>query len=294
MRFRRRKPEPSALEQRDTWLAWMLLGGASPNTVDGYRQITNKLIERYPEFSLRDFTEEHIQGLIEEARPASRQARRGAFSNWFGWAYRTRRVELNPMHHVPTYKQPPAPAIEVFTEAECKVLCALPHPDGTLMALLLGSGIRKGEARHLTVRRIDFENAELHIVEAAKGGSIGVIPLDHRLVSRLAEYVILEGLNEGDFFWYCHPGGAAVRRHDRAIADGAFHNWWVRCIEASGVRYRKPHTTRHSFATEWRRRGLSTDDVGDLLRHADPRTTKRVYIHFKAIELRKKMEAIGE
>jgi hypothetical protein len=35
-RLRRRKPVPSALEQRDEWLKWMLLGGSKQSTVDGY------------------------------------------------------------------------------------------------------------------------------------------------------------------------------------------------------------------------------------------------------------------
>ena len=289
---RRSKPAPSAREQRDEWLAWMLLGGSSPRTVDGYRLTTNKLLDRYPELLLHEFTDEHILGVVEESRPASRQARRAAFANLFGWAYRAKRITSNPMHHVPTFKQPPQPPIECFTEAECKVLCALPEPDGTLMALLLGSGIRKGEARNLTVKRIDFDNSELHVVEGAKGGSVGVVPLEHRLVSRLAEYVLLEGLGPEDFLWYCHPGGQERRAHDRAIVDASFHNWWTRCIAAAGIPYRKPHTTRHTFATEWRRRGLMLDDVGFLLRHGDSRTTERVYVHTKLHDVRRRMEAL--
>jgi|SRR5581483_1700593 len=291
--FWRKKPVPTAREERDVWLRWMELDGRAKSTIDGYRQITDKLLARWPEFSLGEFNDDHITGLIEESRPCSRQSKRGAFANLFGWAYRTRRIEKNPMHHVPFYRQPAQEPADCFTAEECKALRSLPDPDGTLMAVLLGSGIRKAEARHLTVGRIDFANAEITIVSGAKGGSYGVIPIERRLAKRIEHYVATEMLGPDDYLWYCHPGGTPTRRHDRAIADGAFHNWWSRSIEAAGVRYRNLHTTRHTYATEWRRRGLSIDDVSDLLRHADPRTTRRVYVHTRAVDIRQRMEALA-
>jgi integrase len=293
LRLRPRKPVPTAREEADAWLAWLKLDGMADSTIEGYRAMAYRFLDRWPDLALAEFTDEHILGFIEEANPASRQQQRGCFSNLFGWAYRTRRIPVNPMHHVQTYKQTKRDPIDVFTEAECKILCALPGPDGTLMDLMLGSGMRKSEARNLSVRRVDLEHAELHIVEGAKGSSAGVVPLEHRLVQRLAEYFLLEGLNETDFLWYSHPGGSKDRRHDRPLSNGALHLWWTRCVEQAGVPYRNLHVTRHTYATNWRRRGLQIDDVGDLLRHADPRTTKRVYTHFKAIDLRQKIDALS-
>lgn len=294
LRFWRRKPEvvPSAREQRDAWLKWMLLGGFSQNTVDSYRNVTNKLLDRWPEVAFADFTDEQIQGFIEEASPASRQTTRAPFATWFAWGYKTRRIERNPMHHVDTYKQPPSPPIDVFSTEERKILCALPEPDGTLIAMLLGTGLRKSEARLATVRRFHLEHAELHVVEGAKGGRPRVVPLATPLVSRLAEYFLLEGLGPNDYLWPIRPGGGATVLHDRPITSSSMQKWWVDCIAASGVAYRKLHTTRHSFATEWRRRGLSFDDVGIVLGHVKPETTKRVYCHTGIMEVRQRMEAL--
>ena len=293
MRFSlRKKPVPSARQVRDEWLAWLELGGARPATVKGYRWTTDRLLDRYPELPFDRFTDEHILGIIEESNPASRQARRSAFANWFGWGYRAKRLKHNPMHHVPTYKQPDQQPVDVFTEAECAVLRALPEPDGTLMALLLGSGLRKAEASNLSVRRVDLENGELHVVEGAKGGHSRIVPLEHRLVSRLAGYFITEGLNPEDFLWYTHPGGQKERRHHRALVGGSMHSWWVRCVEASGIPYRNLHVTRHTYATQWRRRGLVMDDVGVLLGHRDIKTTKRVYDHTTIYDVRKRMEEL--
>jgi integrase len=247
MRFRfwRRRVEvaPSARVVRDEWLEWMLLGGTSPNTVYGYKRTTEKLLDRYPELAFADFNEEHIQGLIEDSRPASRQTIRAPFANWFGWGYRTRRIPKNPMHHVDTYRQPDPPRIDVFSDAERKILCALPEPDGTLMALLLGTGLRKSEARLVTVRRFDLERAELHVVEGAKGGHARIVPMDQELVRRMAGYFLVEGLGATDYLWPIRPGGGTKILHDRPITSPSFHGWWGRCIEAAGIPYRKPHTS---------------------------------------------------
>lgn len=289
----RKQIEPSVLQHREDWLTWLELSGYSQRTIDGYRRATDHFLKRWPELTLGEFTEDHITGYIEEAGPRSRQQRRSCFQNWFGWAFRVRRIEKNPMQHVPNYKQPSQTPVDCFTEAEVKTLVSLPEPDGTLMAVLFGTGIRKGEARHLTPSRIDFENRELRVVEGAKGDSLGVVPLSTELVHRLANYVSSEKLGQDDFLWGCNPGGSFRRNHERAISDGAMQKWWRRCIDASDLEYRKLHSTRHTYATILRRRGLPLDDVSHLLRHRDYRTTGRVYVHLKSVDIAKRMDALG-
>lgn len=287
--FWQRKPRVDAREARDLWLQWLELSGFAPKTIDGYRRTTDRLLRQWPTLALDEFTSELLEEFIEQASEHSRQQRRGPLHNFFGWAFRTKRLDENPMLRVATYKAPRQEPPNVFTLAECKVLEALPSPDGALMAILLGSGIRKAEARHLTPKRIDFENGELHVVEGAKGGSVGVVALEDYVLRRIDELTTLEGLNEDDFFWYTHRGGSTQRKHDRPASDGAMHQWWVNCIAQAGVPYRNMHLTRHTFATMWRRRGLSLDDVGFQLRHADPRTTSRVYVHMRSIDVKRNM-----
>lgn len=285
-----RKRVPTAREQRDIWLEWLLLGGAAEKTVIGYRGTTNRFLEKWPELALDEINDEHLVGFIEEARPASRQQRRSAFSNWFGWAARTKRVKVNPMQFVPTYKQAPREPIDVFSQDEIDKLCGLPEPDGTLMAVLFGTGVRKSEARQLQVKHFDLENAELHIVKGAKGGSTGVVPIARVLVRRVQSLIETDELGGDDHIWYGHPGGSHKRRHAKPLSDAGMHKWWVSRVEQAGVPYKNLHNTRHTYATLWRRNGLALDDVSDALRHADPRTTRRVYVHTKAIDLRRRMK----
>ena len=86
-----REEEPTAREQQSRWIEWMSLDGMAESTIAGYRQITDRFLARWPELRMSEFTDDIITGFIEEANPASRQQRRGAFSNWFKWAARTKR-----------------------------------------------------------------------------------------------------------------------------------------------------------------------------------------------------------
>ena len=66
---------------------------------------------------------------------------------------------------------------------------------------------------------------------------------------------------------------------EKPMSPRAFHEWWGRLIDHSGVDYRKPHTTRHTYATAALE--ASDDDiygVKELLGHASVRTTE-VYLH---------------
>lgn len=291
--IRRRRNKCSARELRNEWVAWLENGGFRQATITQYVWITDMLLARFPGVAFDEFTDEQIVGLIEEANPASRISRRAAFHNWFGWGYRTKRIPRNPMDHVPGYKKTQQEIPDVFDEAEQKLLRALPDPDGTLLAVMLGTGLRKSECRHLTVKRCDLEHREIHVVEGAKGGHPRVVPIDPELANRLAGYFLTEGLNDNDKLWYTVPGGGRHRRHVTAMAEASFHDWWKKCLDRAGVRYRKPHTTRHTYATDWRRRGLMVDDVGWLLGHADVRTTQQVYVHTSIYDIRRRMEALN-
>lgn len=298
MKFWRRKPPvappASARAERDVWLEWLRLSGLSERTVYGYQRLTDRFLEKYGELALVDVTDEQIQGFIEEAKPASRQQRRSPFANWFAWAYRTKRVPHNPMHHVPVYKVPVRPTINVFTEDECRKLCALPEPDGTLLALLLGTGLRKQEASLLTVKRIRLEHSELHVIEGAKGGHHRMVPLSASLRDRLKQHIERNDLEDTHYLWPIRPGGGSRVIFDRPITGSSFHNWFSDCLFHARVPYRKPHTTRHTYATAWRRTGLTMDDVAVLLGHADIKTTKAVYDHTSSFDVRRRMAAIEE
>ena len=146
--------------------------------------------------------------------------------------------------------------------------------DRALMTVLVGAGLRKGEARNLCAGRCLLEARQL-VVVGGKGGRDRVIPMGERLASVLADLFLTDGVEPDQFVWYGRGGnqhGHTRISRSRAIGEGTFHRWWERSLEGAGVRYRNPHTTRHTFATRWLRRGGRMDT--SRRRWATPRSPR--------------------
>ena len=72
--------------------------------------------------------------------------------------------------------------------------------------------------------------------------------------------------------------GVRVHR-TKPMSDTAFQTRWVRCLDAAGVRHRNPHSTRHTFATTWLRKGGRLETRSSELGHASIKTTYDLYAH---------------
>jgi integrase/recombinase XerD len=264
------------------WLAWLELGGAAERTLDQYERDLARLCLLFPEKGLQELSDADIAHCLTLFSPKQRRVRAAAIQSFWKWAVRTRRTEKNPMDTLPVIKAPPQKYIETFTDAEVEALQALPPVDAVPMKLLFESGIRKGEARALRLADIlpDPPPGRL-VILGGKGGKDRVIPVTEGLARAVAELTLLEGLENADHVWYgvhANASGSRLLRH-RVIADSTFHRWWGRCIETAGVRYRNPHVTRHTFATNWLRRGGRLETLSLVMGHASIRTTFALYGH---------------
>lgn len=291
-----RHPDAAAAGEAWAWLSWLELGGASPKTLYTYGWTVDKLLGAFPDVTFAEFTDAHLMYAMKLTTPKSRIRFAAVFKSWFGWGIKTRRITQNPCDFLPNFKRLEQAVIEVFTVEEEAALRALPEPDGTLMALLFDTGIRKAEACNLTAKRIDFKNERLIIIEGAKGSKQRTVPIDQDttpfLIGRLHGMLITEAIGLDDYLWPVRPGGGSRLKHDRPKTGPSYHKWWVDCIEAAGVKYRKPHTTRHSYATRWRQRGLDLGDIQLLLGHASIATTQAIYVHTDTEDTRKRMAVL--
>jgi integrase len=79
------------------------------------------------------------------------------------------------------------------------------------------------------------------------------------------------------------------------MAASTFWGWWNACCKRLGIRYRKPHMSRHTYATK-----LIRATGGDLaatqraLGHASIRTTIDVYTHLSVADVARAVEAMEE
>ena len=95
----------------------------------------------------------------------------------------------------------------------------------------------------------------------------------------LTEYPLLGRLPVlTDYLWYgVYKVGDRVigLKPERNLSYRRFHAWWCRVEDVAGVRHRKPHMTRHTFATDV----LDATEgdlyaVKELLGHSSTRRTR--------------------
>ncbi len=263
------------------WLAWLELGGTAPRTLDAYERTAAALLLAHPAKAFDEFTDGDLMHLLRTYPEKSRRIRKAHLASWFRWGYRTRRIPANPVELLPVMKRPHQPVIDLFTDAEVERLRSLPSPDGHLMTVLFWTGIRKSEARNLTARRLDFQRELVIVSEGAKGSKDRVVPMFDSVATALTNLLFLEGIGPNDYLWYDKPGGAFATkvRRSKPIGETSFGRWWTRCIEEAEVRYLKPHTTRHQFATTLKEAGVPIEDIQALLGHASVATTSDLYVH---------------
>jgi len=117
-----------------------------------------------------------------------------------------------------------------------------------------------------------------------------------RVASGIAELHVTEGLRDRDHLWYAHRANDVVKYVTRSspVGDGTFARWWDRCVDQAGVRRRNPHMTRHTFATNWLRRGGRLERLSAAMGHASIRTTADLYAHLDSGDVAADLALIEE
>jgi integrase/recombinase XerD len=275
------------------FLAWLELGGASPITVDNYERSLAVLCRMYPRTPVEEVTDGQLVQVFKRFPSRSRRVRVAPYRTFFKWARQTRRVKENPMELMPLIRKQPRRKPEIFTDAEVDTLLGLDIVDAAPLGLLFEAGLRRAECQHIQLRHCSPASPNVKVL-GGKGGKDRVIPMSGRLRTLLADLELFEGLAATDYVFYRVYANAVTSRRlrDKPIGEGTFSRWWRRCLDDAGVKYRNPHTARHTFATRWRRRGLAADDLSIVLGHASVRTTSDLYVQIEVSEVAERMALI--
>jgi len=277
------------------FLAWMELGGAADRTLDQYERDLSRACLMWPDKSIEDISDDDMLHVAKQFKPAERRVRVAAYKSFFKWAVRRRMIVANPCDPLPDMRQAKKKVYDLFTAAEVELLCGLPTPDGPLLRIMFDTGSRKADCRHLQVRHFRTEpEPGAFVFDMRKGGKESLIPATLRVAHAVNDLILLEGLEPKDYLWYgvqANDTHRKVTRH-HPVVDGTFHRWWVRCIEEAGVRYRNPHMTRHTFATNWLRNRGRLDTLQLILGHASLNTTSDLYGHLDMTDVELDMRLI--
>ena len=260
------------------WLVHLELEGKADRTLYTYVRVVAPLLREFPNHELKDFTPADISFIIGLTPRRSRHIVRSIINRFFEWAEVQDRVDRTPMRKVAKIKHPDRRQRDIFTLAEVATLEALPSPHGHLFAILFGSGIRKSEARNLRREHIDLDKRRL-IVHQGKGGKDRVVAMLPSALQAVANLDLLERLRRDDYLWHTHPGGGSYVSRRWPMGDTTFSRWYALQIEAAGVRYLSPHTTRHTYHELLRLAGLNLEERQAMMGHASIRTTADIYGH---------------
>jgi site-specific recombinase XerD len=293
------------------FLAWKDLGGASPKTLLNYEPDLARGALMFPlavlnhEKALEQgipmptgaytFGDSEMIQVSQSFPPASRRVRTASWRSFYKWAIKTRRVTVNPCDALPDMRSKPASIPTVFSVTEVEALLgAREARDRACMAILFDAGLRRAEACNLRLRDCYPDTGQLLVLNG-KGGRDRIIPMSARLVAALDDVITLDGVNHDDFMFYTEIANDQVRyvRRQKPMGEASWSRWWKRCLTDAGVRYRKPHAARHTFATSLRRQGLAIDDLKKLMGHASILTTESIYTHSTIHDVADRMREIG-
>jgi site-specific recombinase XerD len=283
------------------FLRWKRQSNASPRTLDSLERYLARLAVELPAgVGIADISIEHLMLVLDGIPPKSWKKVRSHYRTFIDWAIAAdRRGAKNPVGQLPTLLgQNNVPVYKTFTETERDLIVQaarhmdIPVLDRARALLQLDGPFRKGEL--CGIRCWDIDPVDRVVTVTGKGDKQNVVPI--RGPFWLAwEHALLEPLprtgcqlRPDDYVWFpARVAGAYKNRErqvtaiypDRPMGSRGFHEWWGRLIAHSGVTYRNPHMTRHTYATD----ALDASDgdlygVSKLLNHASTKTTE-IYLH---------------
>jgi len=277
-----------------SWIDERETEGKATRTLDSDERIIAALLNAYPGHELEDFTRDELMSFFADVTAPQRNKFRSHVNSFFRWCVLTDRIAANPMDKVPQFRKPKQKVINTYTDVEVELLCSL-EP---LYRILFDAGLRFTEARMLQGKHLLFDLSDPEhptgkiAVMRGKGGKGRLISMTMRLTTAMAGYYTTEGINPDDYLWPTHPGGHRARRRE-PIGETALRAWHEKTQARAGIPYRNFHTTRHSCATWYLRRGVSMLAVSKMLGHESIKTTIDQYAHLTIEDFAAELAVLG-
>lgn len=287
------------------YLTWKRLSRAAERTLDQYERDLRLVCLAVPG-GVEDVTLADLMLVLEMVPEKSWKRVRAAWGDFFKWAVREGKRLDNPVERLPKLRPTPEPVYDLWKQEELDLLVAgtrkmeSPLRERLRALTMIESGARAGELPGLQLG--DFDLYRKTITVLGKGRKKRLIPVSSELTHTVDEYLLTKypllertpGM--ADYLWYpVYRVGERVigLKPERSLSYRGFYEWWKRVEAAAGVRHRKPHATRHTFATDV----LDATEgdlyaVKELLGHPSTRVTE-VYLHSSRTRTVSAVEALA-
>ena len=171
-----------------------------------------------------------------------------------------------------------------------------------IFLLDLGTGLRKGELLALTPADINFEKEEIYVNKALKKikifdseekyhyetaievpktkNSIRTVPIPKKLIPILKNYIIRQKEKYLSNGLILKENSLIFTTNSCTPIDGVnMLIAWKRLLKRAGVRYRRFHNVRHTFASQLFFAHVELKTVQMLLGHSSINITSEIYVH---------------
>ncbi|WP_371414833.1 tyrosine-type recombinase/integrase [Caloramator sp. E03] len=194
--------------------------------------------------------------------------------------------------------------IEIFSDEEIKAFkdALKNHRLKCLFLMALGTGMRQGELLALKWDDIDFNNCEVRVNKSIKNVKIiasdgtskreiieqtpktqtsnRIIPLPSNLINILKEHKQLQEKEKKE-------AGNSYNDNKLVFATGIgnpittknLFNIYKSLLNKAGIKHKKFHSLRHTYATKLFEKGVPLKTVQTLLGHSDISITAEIYTH---------------
>ncbi|WP_013334812.1 tyrosine-type recombinase/integrase [Gloeothece verrucosa] len=143
--------------------------------------------------------------------------------------------------------------------------------DAALLAVLLGSGLRRAEVVSLDLADFNHSTGGIEVREG-KGGKNRTVYLPDWGTSLVVQWLNLRGFRPGPLFYAVNKGQRIVKR--RMSGQAVLYILQKRASDA-GIEQVSPHDLRRTFISGLLDAGIDLVTVQKLAGHSDPATTAR-------------------
>ena len=258
------------------------LEGCTDSTLDQYLRTARRFLAQCGK-SYRDVTKDDVKHYLalrmQQVRQNTLHSEKRNLSSLFTWLHDEGYIQKNPVKPIKGIRGEDVECVYFTVDEEIAlrdVQCCI--RDKALIAFLLSTGVRVGEASAMDRNNVDFIRGEVTFRgEKSRVGKYRTVYLDTRARKYLSEYLGARKDNNPALFVSNRVYNGEPRRLGNAAIEKITHA----VVEAAGITDRRKgtvHVFRRTFATRLASHGCPIEVIQELMGHADPGTTLKHYV----------------
>lgn len=274
---------------------YLVNSNRSWETISGYmknlRYFSDFMYRRYNcQVYLEDISstdlEHYLHYLLTEKKysSASRKRALAIMRSFYSFCLKKKLCPVNITSDIEGIKCEQKERVYLSEEEVELLISAIENPLMRLVVqFLYYTGLRISECINLKLEDVDLQARIIHVV-MGKGRKSRIVPINHKLMELLNDYLDNWRLEQGSTSFFCTSSGSLSRSYvDCCIRQASTRSGLNKVVS--------PHILRHSFASSLVQKDVNISRVQKLLGHSSLNTTS-IYIHANMQELKQAVDRL--